>query len=373
VRAQAMQGIAVSQAQHRFITVLAAAFEKAQFGIRAKARVKNAGTMFGRTPMFRFAAIAMAWLALISGPWSLSASAYPTRPVTLVLGFAPGGPSDVMARIFAKTLEQKLGQPVIIENRAGAGGNIAGEAVARAAPDGYTLLLANSGILAANASLYKRTGFDAEKDFNPITLVGAQANVLVINPALPAKTLAELIAHARTNPGKVSYASGGHGSSPHLAGELLKAEAKINIVHVPYKGTGPALQDVIAGHVQMMFASVTAAKPQIESGKLRALAVTTLKRTALLPDIGSVAELAIPGFEATAWHALVAPAGLPKDVLATIHRAMMATLKDPATSKQLTGLGLDVMPSTPEALAAYIRAEIPKWSALIKASGATLE
>ncbi len=233
--------------------------------------------------MTRFVAMLAACLALAGGLTPNSASAYPTRPVTLVLGFAPGGPSDVMARIFAKKLEQELGQPVIIENRSGAGGNIAGEFVARSAPDGYTLLLANSGILAANASLYKRTGFDAERDFTPITLVGAQANVLVINPALPAKTLAELIAHAKANPGKVSYASGGHGSSPHLAGELLKAEAKINIVHVPYKGTGPALQDVIAGHVQMMFSSVSPAKPQIESGKLRALAVTTLKRTALLP------------------------------------------------------------------------------------------
>ena len=318
------------------------------------------------------ASLVVACLALVGGLSPNTASAYPTRPVTLVLGFAPGGPSDVMARIFGKRLEQALGQPVVIENRSGAGGNIAGEMVARAAPDGYTLLLANSGILAANSALYKRTGYDPEKDFTPITLVGAQANVLVINPALPAKTLAELIAHARANPGKVSYASGGHGSSPHLAGELLRAEAKIEIVHVPYKGTGPALQDLIAGHVQMMFASVSPVKPQIEGGKLRALAVTTLKRTALLPDVGSVAELAIPNFEATAWHALVGPANLPKDVLATVHRAMMDTLKDPATSKQLTSLGLDVTPTTPEQLAAYIKAEIPKWTALIKASGATL-
>ncbi len=268
--------------------------------------------------MTRFVATLIACLALAGGLTPNSASAYPTRPVTLVLGFAPGGPSDVMARIFSKRLEQALGQPVVIENRSGAGGNIAGEMVARAAPDGYTLLLANSGILAANAALYKRTGYDAERDFTPITFVGAQANVLVINPGIPAKTLAEFIAHAKANPGKVSYASGGHGSSPHLAGELLKTEAKIDIVHVPYKGTGPALQDVIAGHVQMMFSSVSPAKPQIESGKVRALAVTTLKRTALLPDIGSVAELAIPNFEATAWHALVG-AGRPAQRRARDH------------------------------------------------------
>ena len=322
------------------------------------------------TGLVAFAATVIAALCALP---SAHAQTYPSRPVTLVLGFAPGGPSDVMARVFSKKLEQVLGQPVVIENRSGAGGNIAGEMVARAAPDGYTILLANSGILAANAFLYKRTGFDAERDFAPITRVGAQANVLIINPALPAKSLKELIEYARANPGKVSYASGGHGSSPHLAAELLKAEAKINLVHVPYKGTGPALTDIIAGHVQMMFSSVSPAKPHIETGKVRALAVSTLQRTALLPDIGSVNELAIPGFEAVAWHALVGPAKLPKDVLAKLHSAMMATLKDPATSKQLTSMGLDILPTTPEELAAYIKAEIPKWSAIIKASGATLE
>jgi tripartite-type tricarboxylate transporter receptor subunit TctC len=321
--------------------------------------------------MKRLAALAAIALTLTIAMHA--ASAYPTRPVTLVLGFAPGGPSDVMARIFGKKLEQVLGQPIVIENRTGAGGNIAGEMVARAAPDGYTLLLANSGILAANAQLYKRTGFDAEKDFTPITRVGAQANVLIINPSIPANTLQEFIDYARANPGKLSYASGGHGSSPHLAAELLKAEAKVNIVHVPYKGTGPALQDIIAGHVQMMFSSVSPAKPHIEGGKVRALAVSTLSRTALLPDVGSVNELAIPDFEAVAWHAVVGPAKLPKDVLAKLHGALMETLKDPATAKQLTNLGLDILPTTPEELAAYIKAEIPKWAKIIQASGAKME
>jgi tripartite-type tricarboxylate transporter receptor subunit TctC len=319
------------------------------------------------------AAFIIACLALAGGLTPNAASAYPTRPVTLVLGFAPGGPSDVMARIFSRKLEQVLGQPVVIENRSGAGGNIAGEMVARAAPDGYTILLANSGILAANAQLYKRTGFDAERDFAPITRVGAQANVLVINPSVPAKTLAEFIAYAKANPGKVSFASGGHGSSPHLAGELLKAEAKISLVHVPYKGTGPALQDVVAGHVQMMFSAVSPSKPLMEGGKVRALAVSTLKRTALLPEVPSVAEAAIPGFEASAWHALVAPAKTPPEALATLHKAMMATLKDPEVSKALTKLGLDIMPTTPAELAAYIKAEIPKWAKIIQASGATLQ
>ncbi|MPZ41429.1 MAG: tripartite tricarboxylate transporter substrate binding protein [Rhizobiales bacterium] len=327
----------------------------------------------GRTPMVRFVASLVACVAFGVGLSPNPASGYPTRPVTLVLGFAPGGPSDVMARVFSRKLEQVLGQPVVIDNRAGAGGNIAAESVARAAPDGYTILLANSGILAANAQLYKRPGFNAEKDFAPITRIGAQANVLVVNPAVPATTLAELVAHAKANPGKVSYASGGHGSSPHLAAELLKAEAKINLVHVPYKGTGPALRDVVAGHVQMMFSAVSPSKPLMESGKVRGLAVTTLKRTALLPDVPSVAEAAIPGFEATAWHALVAPMKTPPAALATLHKAMMATLKDPEINLALTKLGLDVMPTTPEELAAYIGTEIPKWAKIIQASGATLQ
>jgi tripartite-type tricarboxylate transporter receptor subunit TctC len=323
--------------------------------------------------MMRLVASLVASLILAVGLSPNPASAYPTRPVTLVLGFAPGGPSDVMARVFSRKLEQVLGQPVVIENRSGAGGNIAGESVARATPDGYTILLANSGILAANAQLYKRTGFDAERDFAPITRVGAQANVLVINPAIPAKTLGEFIDYAKANPGKVSFASGGHGSSPHLAGELLKAEGKINLIHVPYKGTGPALQDVVAGHVQMMFSAVSPAKPLMETGKVRGLAVSTLKRTALLPEVPSVAEVAIPGFEATAWHALVAPAKTPPEALATLHKAMMVTLKDPEIAKALTKLGLDIMPTTPEELAAYIKAEIPKWAKIIQASGAKMQ
>jgi tripartite-type tricarboxylate transporter receptor subunit TctC len=318
-------------------------------------------------------AAAVGIVASLCVPQAARAADYPTRPVTLVLGFAPGGPSDVIARIFGKKLEQVLGQPVVIENRPGAGGNVAGELVARATPDGYTLLLANSGILAANAALYKKIGFDAVKDFAPITLVGAQANVVYVHPSVPAQSLSELIALAKANPGKINYATGGHGTSPHLAGELLKAEAKIDIVHVPYRGTGPALQDVLAGHVQMGISSTAPIGPHIRSGALRPLAVTTPKRTGLLPDIPTIAELAIPGFDATAWHGLVAPTGTPKEVIATLHRAMMTTLNDTETRKALTDLGLDVAGNTPEEFAAYIRSEIPKWTAIVKASGATLE
>src|SRR5262245_55741097 len=317
--------------------------------------------------------LAVALIAMLAATAASRAQEYPTRPVTLVLGFAPGGPSDVMARIFGRKLEQVLGQPVVIENRSGAGGNIAAELVARAAPDGYTLLLANSGILAANVSLYKKINFDPVKDFAPIVLVGGQANVLVVHPSVPAQTLAELIAYAKANPGKVTFASGGRGSSPHLAGELLKTKADIDIVHVAYRGTGPALQDVVAGHVQMCFSSVSPVLGYVQNGTLRALGVSALKRTALLPDVPTIAELGFPAFEANAWHGLVAPAATPKGVLETLHRAMTATLDDPGTRKALTDFGVDVFGGTPEELAEYIKSEIPKWATIIKASGTALD
>jgi tripartite-type tricarboxylate transporter receptor subunit TctC len=327
----------------------------------------------GELAMRRIVACALAVAALLCVPQPISAAEYPTRPVTLVLAFAPGGPSDVMARIFGKKLEQVIGQPVVIDNRPGAGGNVAADLVARAAPDGYTILLGNTGILAANASLYKKINYDPVRDFSPITLVGSQPNVLYVHPSVPARSLVELIALAKANPGKINYATGGHGTSPHLAGELLKTEAKIDIVHVPYRGTGPALQDVLAGHVQMGISSIAPIGPHVQSGALRPLAITGLKRTALLPDVPTIAELAMPGFEATSWHALVAPAGTPKDVIATLHRGMVATLNDPEVRKSLTALGMDLAGNTPEELAAYIRSEGPKWAAIVKASGATLD
>ncbi len=327
--------------------------------------------LVGRFDMPRTALIVAALLTLLAS--FAGAADYPARPVTMVLGFAPGGPSDVVARLVARKLEQVIGQPVVVENRPGAGGNVAGEMVARAAADGHTLLLGTNGILATNVSLYKRTGFDPAKDFAPITLVGAQANVIYVNPTLPARTLSELIAFAKANPGKVSYASGGHGTAAHLAGELLKAEAKIDIVHVPYRGTGPALQDVLAGHVAMGISAVAPVGEHIKNGTLRPLAVTTLTRTALLPDIATVAELGHPGYEATTWHGLVAPAGTSAEIVTTLHKAMMTTLTDPEVRKSLTDLGVDVAGNTPAEFGAYIRAEIPKWAAIVKASGASLD
>ncbi len=320
------------------------------------------------TPSFLVALVLLA-----GGMPAARAADYPTRPVTLVVAFTPGGASDVLARILGRRLEQILGQPFVIDNRPGAGGNVAAEAVAHAAPDGYTLFNGNNAILATNAALYKKINFDPEADFAPIGLIGSQANILVVNPALPAKSMGELIALAKANPGKLNFASSGHGLAAHLAGELFKAEAKIDIVHVPYKGAAPALQDVIAGHVQMMFATASSVVPHIRDGKVRPLAVATLKRTAVLPDIPTIDELGIKNFDATTWHGLVAPAHTPKDVIATLNRALAAALDDPTVKTSLGDLGVDIIGGTPEEFAAYIKSEIRKWTAIIKASGAKLD
>jgi tripartite-type tricarboxylate transporter receptor subunit TctC len=312
-------------------------------------------------------------LAAVCTAAMAGAAEYPVRPVTIVVGFPPGGASDILARIVANKLAGLLGQPFVVDNRPGAGGNVAGEVVAHASPDGYTLLLGNNAILATNASLYKQVGFDAEKDFAPISLIGTQANVLVVNNNLPAHSLAELIALAKANPGKLNFASSGYGLAAHLAGELFKADAHVDIVHVPYKGSAAALQDVIAGQDQMMFATTSGAMGLIKGGQLRPLAVTTLKRTPSLPDVPTIDELGIKGFDATTWHGLVAPAGTPAGVIKTLHRAVVEALNDPGVQHSLDELGVDVASDTPEQFAAYIHSEIPKWAAVIKASGAKLE
>jgi len=273
-----------------------------------------------------------------------------------------------MARILTRKMEEVLKQPFVIENRPGAGGTIAGSAVARANPDGYTVLLGTGSLLAINPSLYKNLSYDPEKDFEPISLVGTQTNVLYVHPSVPAKSLVELIAHAKGNPGKLSFGSGGNGTPAHLAGELLKLEAKIDITHVPFSGTGPALQSVLGGHVPMAFNPPPPLIPHIQSGAIRPIAVTTLKRTAALPDVPTIAELGFPGFEANTWHALVAPAGTPKHVIAALNRATIAALKDPSARKALTDLGVEVVGSTPDELRAHIKSEIPKWAAIVKAA-----
>jgi tripartite-type tricarboxylate transporter receptor subunit TctC len=313
-------------------------------------------------------------LAISPGASAPAAAAdYPTKPITLIIGFAPGGPSDVMARILTRKMEEILKQPIVIENRAGAGGGIAATAVARAAPDGYTILLATGSSLAINVSLYKNLGYDPEKDFEPITLVGLQTNVLYTHPSVPAKTLAEFIAHAKANPGKVQFGSGGNGTPAHLAGKLLKIRANIECTHVPFRGTGPTLQSVIGGHVPSAFNPPSPLLPHLQAGSIRAIAITTLQRTPALPDTPTIAESGFPGFDAATWHALVAPANTPKDVIAALHRAIDGTLNDPASRKALTDLGIDVVASKPEQLRAYIKSEIPKWAEVVKASGAKID
>ena len=312
-------------------------------------------------------------VAALSCSMTALAADYPTKPITLVLAFPPGGPADILGRTIGKKAGELLGQTFVIDNRPGAGGNIAAESVAKAAPDGYTLLLGDQSSLVANASLYKKLGYDASRDFAPITFIGTQANILVVNPSVPARTVSELIALAKANPGKLNFASGGYGVASHLSGELFKSRAGINIVHVAYKGTGPATQDLVAGHVQMSFPASTSVVGHIRSGAVRALAVTTAKRTAILPDIPTVAESGLPGFDLATWHGIVAPAATPKEILATLDRTIVAALHDPAVREALMKIGEDVVAGSQDEFAAFIKSETPKWRAIVKTSGAQLD
>jgi tripartite-type tricarboxylate transporter receptor subunit TctC len=308
----------------------------------------------------------------VARPLSAPAAGYPERPITLAVAFTPGGPSDVLARIVGKKMGEILGNTFVIENKPGAGGNIAAEFVARAKPDGYTLLMGNNSIVATNESLYKHLSYSPEKDFLPITLIGTQANILVVNPSVPARSLKELIELCKREPGKINFASSGYGAAAHLAGELFKAQAEVNIVHVAYKGAAPALQDVIAGNEQMMFATAASVVGHIRSGQLRALAVTTLKRTAILPEVPTMDEAGLPGFEASTWHGLVAPTGTPQEIIATLHETAVKALHDTQVQASLQTLGVDIVADTPQEFAAYIKSEIPKWKAIVEASGASM-
>jgi tripartite-type tricarboxylate transporter receptor subunit TctC len=325
----------------------------------ASARRKFFATIAG------FAALTLAGSAM--------AADYPIRPVTIVVAYPPGGPSDALARIVGRKLEQLLGQPFVIENRPGAGGNIAAEQVARAAPDGYTLLNGNNSILATNAALYKKINFDPEKDFIPLSLIGTQGSILVVNPKVPVKSLAELIALAKANPGKLNFASSGYGAAAHLAGELFKTQAKVEIVHVAYKGAAPALQDLIGGQTQMMFATAASVVGHIKGGLVRPLAVTTLTRIPAFPEVPTMDELGLKGFDATTWHGFVAPTGTPKDVVDKLSGAVITALKDPALRKALEDLGVEIVGNSPAEFSAYIKAEIPKWTAVVKTSGAHVD
>jgi tripartite-type tricarboxylate transporter receptor subunit TctC len=311
--------------------------------------------------------------ALIFAVLALAASAcgaFPEKPVRFVIGFTPGGPSDILARAVGQKLAERWGQQVVIENRPGAGGNLAAEAVAKSAPDGYTWLLGNNSILATNQSLYKKLPYDPVKDFAPVALVAVQPNILVVHPDVPAKSVSDLILLAKQNPGKLNYASSGAGAAAHLAGELFKTMAGVDIVHVPYKGAQPALTDLIAGQVQLMFATSASVIPYMKAGRLRALAVTTAQRSPSVPELPTVSEAGLSGFEATTWHGVVVPSATPRALIERINQETNTVLKEKDLSERLAGLGAEVLTGTPRDFADYIAREIPKWSKVVRDSGA---
>ncbi len=308
-------------------------------------------------------------LALGLAP-NLLAQTYPTRPIRLVVPFPPGGAVDAYARIVQTRLGEQLGQPLVIENRGGAGGMIGADLVAKAAPDGYTLLVGNIAALAMNVGVYSSMPYDPLRDFTAVMHTVDVNYALVIHPAVPVRTVAELVAHAKTNPGKLSYGSAGAGSAPHLATELLKQRAGIDIVHVPYKGGGPMVADLLGGQIQLAIGDQANLMPQVKAGKLRVLAVGSAKRSPTYPEVSTIAEAGYAGFEAGAWQAIVGPAGMSGPIVKRLHEALLRTMENPDVRERLIGAGLDPVAGTPEDLARHIRAEIGKWSKVAKEVGA---
>jgi len=300
-----------------------------------------------------------------------SAQDYPNKPVRIVVPYAAGGGTDALARYLAHGLERQLRQPFVIENRPGQGTAIGAAYVARAAPDGYTLLAATSSTLAINPSVYKKLAYDPLTDFSPISLIAAVPFVLVVNPSLPVKSVAELIALAKSKPGELSYASGGMGAPHHIYMELFKSMTGVDIKHVPYRGGGPALADVVAGHVPIMFGDVGQVTGLVRDGQVRALGVTVGRRVETIPDVPTMVEAGLAGFEANSWQSLVAPANLPPPIVATLSKALTVVLVEPATLGHFLKLGMQPLSSTPEEFAAYLRSEVAKWAPIIKAAGAT--
>ena len=315
----------------------------------------------------RHALQAAAALALGASGFAARA-AYPDKPIRVVLGFAAGGGSDILLRTITPPLGDALGQSIVVDNKPGAGANIAMQAVAQAAPDGYTLLMGTPG-LATNSSLYANLGFDPLKDFAPISLVGSVPNVLIVRPSLAVSTVAELVAYAKANPGKLNYASPGAGTSLHLAGELFKTSTGIRMEHVAYKGGAQALADVMSGQVDLMFNVLPSALPQIKAGTVKALAVTGPQRAATLPDKPTMIEAGVPGYTAVTWNGLLAPAGTPRDVVNRLHEAVVKVLRSPDMAQKYAAIGTDVVVSTPEEFSAFLRDETAKWRRAIESAG----
>src|SRR5713101_6544043 len=317
--------------------------------------------------------VAAALFVALAFSGGVAAQGRPDNPVLFIVGFTPGGPSDILARALGQKLADQWGQQLVIENRPGAGGNIAAELVAKSAPDGYTWLLGNNSILATNQSLYRRLPYDPVKDFAPVALVAVQPNILVVNPGVPANSVTELIALAKAKPGQLNYASSGSGAAAHLAGELFKAMTGVDMVHVPYKGAQPALTDVIAGQAQLMFATSASVIPYIKAGRLRALAVTTSQRSGVVPELPTVSEAGVPGFEAITWHGVVVPAATPAPLVERLNADVVRMLRMRDLRERLESLGAEVAPGTPRDFAEYIAREIPKWAKVVKDSGARAE
>ncbi|MCK0196078.1 tripartite tricarboxylate transporter substrate binding protein [Ancylobacter sp. 6x-1] len=297
---------------------------------------------------------------------------FPTRPITLVVPFAAGGSTDLVGRLIAQRMTQELGQTVVVENRGGAGGNLGAAAVAKATPDGYTILMGTVATHALNPALYKKMPYDPVKSFASISLLAIVPNVLVVNPEFPANTVAELIDLLKKDPDKYSYASSGNGTPLHLSGELFKSMAGVQMQHIPYQGAGPALNDVLAGQVPIMFDNLPSSAGHIKSGKLRALGVTTAKRATSFPDVPAIAET-IPGYETYTWNALFAPAGTPAAAIEKLNKAANAALADPAVQAKLADFSATVVGSTPAELDAHVKAELAKWAPIVRASGAQLD
>ncbi len=316
---------------------------------------------------------AVCMVALLMCSAVVSAQTWPTKPVTIVVPWPPGGPSDIAARPIAKGLSDALGQTFLVENKGGAGGNLGTAAVTKSAPDGYTLLITSSAPIVINPSLYKRMPFDPDKDLIPITNLIRVPLVLVAHPSVPANTLKELVAHINAQGGKFQYASAGNGTPQHMTGELFKSVAKLDVIHIPYKGSAPAINDLLGGHVPVMFDSMVAITPHIKSGKVKAIAITSAKRSPQFPDVPTFAEAGYPQVESYAWYGFFAPAGTPKDLVAKINAAALKAMKTPEFQRTLADTGSDFVGDTPENFKAFVEAESQKWSKVVKLSGATVD
>jgi len=316
-------------------------------------------------------------LAALIGAFLLSATAaaqtggpYPSRPIRMIVPSAPGSGPDIMARAIGQKLTEAFGQQVVVDDKPGAGGIIGSETAAKSPPDGYTLIMANAGSHAVNASLYSKLPYDPVKDFAPITLVSSAPNILIVHPSLPVKSAKDLIALAKAKPGELAFGSGGNGSTAHLSGEMFRTMAGIDIVHVPYKGSPSAVLAVIAGQVALAFPNIPPALPHVKTGKLKALAVTTAKRSAAVPELPTVAESGLPGYEATAWFGVLAPAGTPRDIIDRLNGAIVKSLRAPEMQQRLKADGAQAVGNTPEEFAAVIKRDIAKWAVVVRKSGA---